>query len=598
MLSFNVFISNEEKIGWGTLVILIFPVKALCDCFLTPELARAHPNQADQTATGLSCVSLSKWYDVSFTRFTSVYKVYTMNSVEVLLKQIFSSRPLDEKIHIKALGRPLPDICINQSAKCSKNRTYQRHFNREIYDAYSWICGCNLRNALFCFPCLLFGSNDAWSKNGVRDLGHLHEYAKKHSASKKHINNVIDLSALGTVNIAASLSRAYSEATKLHNQQVEKNRYVLSKIIDCIKFCGAFELALPGHDEKEDSINPGIFLGLVDFVSSIDSAVREHMGQSTVFKGTSKTVQNELLECMLDVCRDRIKEELAENKFIAVMADETTDTSENLQMVLVFRYEINGNVCERFWGFFNLEGQTATYISDCIIREVQGILKKNPSKLIAQTYDGASVMRGSVGGVQAKIREVFPQAQYVHCYAHQLKLVMERAASQNSSARVFFCSLSAFPAFFSRSSQRMAMLQKVAGRRIPSSSATRWNFKSRAVNVIFENKDNIIECLLELEKTASAVTVREARGLRHYPEDEEFKFWLEFFNKVFPHVDILFNQLQSRQTDTVKVKNAVSHFLSAIESVRAAVEDDNSSLTSQQIKRRIVDSKAILAKEV
>jgi hypothetical protein len=51
----------------------------------------------------------------------------------------------------------------------------------------------------------------------------------------------------------------------------------LSKITDSVKFCGAFELALLGHDETENSEMPGIFLGLVDLVSSVDSAMKEHI---------------------------------------------------------------------------------------------------------------------------------------------------------------------------------------------------------------------------------------------------------------------------------------------------------------------------------
>ena len=51
---------------------------------------------------------------------------------------------------------------------------------------------------------------------------------------------------------------------------MSKNRHILSRIIDCVKFCGAFELALRGHDESESSDNPGVFPGLVDFVSSLD----------------------------------------------------------------------------------------------------------------------------------------------------------------------------------------------------------------------------------------------------------------------------------------------------------------------------------------
>lgn len=65
--------------------------------------------------------------------------------------------------------------------------------------------------------------------------------------------------------------------------------HVLFKIIDCVKFCGAFELALRGHDETESLENPGIFRGLVDFVVSLVKVPEEHLKTATVFKGTSKT---------------------------------------------------------------------------------------------------------------------------------------------------------------------------------------------------------------------------------------------------------------------------------------------------------------------
>jgi hypothetical protein len=46
-----------------------------------------------------------------------------MNSVDSLLKTSFSLTPLEEKIQIKALGRPMPDLNIVQTAEKSKDRT-------------------------------------------------------------------------------------------------------------------------------------------------------------------------------------------------------------------------------------------------------------------------------------------------------------------------------------------------------------------------------------------------------------------------------------------------------------------------------------------
>ena len=44
-----------------------------------------------------------------------------------------------------------------------------------------------------------------------------------------------------------------------HNQEVDKSRSILSKIIDCLKFCGSHELSNGGHDERDNSCNKGVF---------------------------------------------------------------------------------------------------------------------------------------------------------------------------------------------------------------------------------------------------------------------------------------------------------------------------------------------------
>lgn len=80
--------------------------------------------------------------------------------------------------------------------------------------------------------------------------------------------------------------------------------------------------------------------------------MKEHLDSATVFKGTSKTVQNEILDCMLEVCRDYISEEIKKANYLAVMADETTDVTTLQQMVIIYRYEVGGHPVERFWVFF------------------------------------------------------------------------------------------------------------------------------------------------------------------------------------------------------------------------------------------------------
>ena len=201
------------------------------------------------------------------------------------------------------------------------------------------------------------------------------------------------LAFLGRNNIAEQLSEAYRASKQRH------------KLIDCIKLCGAFELALRGHDETSVSDNPGVFLGLVDFTAALDSVLGKHLETATVFKGTSKTVQNELLDIMLDICKDIIKREIKESDFLAIISDDTTDVSNYSQNAVVFRYIKNHTVVERFWSFCTLPQGDASTISSIIISCLDEVLPnpEDKQKLAARCYDGAAVMSGCNRGVQTKL---------------------------------------------------------------------------------------------------------------------------------------------------------------------------------------------------
>ncbi|KAJ4441444.1 hypothetical protein ANN_11299, partial [Periplaneta americana] len=102
-----------------------------------------------------------------------------------------------------------------------------------------------------------------------------------------------------------------------------------------------------GHDESEDSTNRGTFRGLIDFTADLDQTLKDRLQGSSQFKGTSKTIQNELLDSILAVIHEELSKEIKEARYVAIMADETTDTAAKLQMVLVLRYVKDGVPVER-----------------------------------------------------------------------------------------------------------------------------------------------------------------------------------------------------------------------------------------------------------
>lgn len=496
------------------------------------------------------------------------------NSVVSLQKHPFTRRSLPEKKRIKELGPDRPDLQLQQQAG-DRGRAYTRGFSRSCYDKRSWLAGCGVSNSFYCFPCLLFqsvGTETLWTTTGVRDLKHLSEKCKRHESSRSHLDNSLKLSFFGGLSIAEQLDEGYKIGVRRHNEEVNKNRHVLSRIIDCVKFCGAFELALRGHDESESSDRPGIFRGLVDFVASLDGVLKEHLESATVFKGTSKTVQNELLDCMCSVLREQIIKEVQSSDFLSIQADETMDIATQSQLVLVLRYiDEKHNVQERFLEFIPLQSATAESISSALKERLAAILPEDQkNKLISQAYDGASVMRGATAGVQRKIQDVYPNAHYIHCYAHQLNLIMQQATSHISQVRIFFSDLGGFASFFTRSPKRTAVLDRVVAHRLPTSSGIRWNFHSRAINTVFEHREDLIQCFESIRDSGDfdPNTVREAGAFVMLLEHQDFKFFLQLFHTIMPHVDLLYAQLQKRNIDSVHINGCIQRFQGDIQKIR------------------------------
>lgn len=102
---------------------------------------------------------------------------------------------------------------------------------------------------------------------------------------------------------------------------------------------------------------------------------------------------------------------------------------------------------------------------------------------MCQTYDGAAVMAGQYKGVQAIIKQSYPKAMFIHCYAHQLNLVFLHGSKSIKSVRIFISDLSMFHTFFSRLPKRSQFLRE-KGFKLPQSSETRWNHHSRAAATI------------------------------------------------------------------------------------------------------------------
>ncbi|XP_031425812.1 zinc finger MYM-type protein 1-like [Clupea harengus] len=297
---------------------------------------------------------------------------------------------------------------------------------------------------------------------------------------------------------------------------------------------------------------------------------------------------------MLSVVREKIISEVQSSDFLSIQADETMDISTQTHLVLVLRYINGANLEERLFEFIPLQSATAETIAMALKERLAAILPgEHKSKLICQAYDGASVMRGATSGVQKRIQDDYPTAHYIHCYAHQLNLIMQQATSHIVKVKNFFSDLGGFAAFFSRSSKRTAVLDEAVAHRLPTASNVRWNFHSRAVNTVFEHRDDLMECFERIRASGGFddKTSQEAGGHIRLLEDPDFNFFLQLFHRIMPHVDILYAKLQERNIDSVHINRCLQQFQEEIQKIRdsihALVVEENSG-SEQPRKRRAV----------
>nr|CAI5846588.1 unnamed protein product [Callosobruchus analis] len=182
-------------------------------------------------------------------------------------------------------------------------------------------------------------------------------------------------------------------------------------------------------------------------------------------------------------------------------------------------------------------------------------------------------MSGDFNGLQSKIKNIAPHALFTHCYAHKLNLVLSKACNGIKEVRIFFSNLSGFSSFFSKSSKRSEVLNRIVDRRIPTNAPTRWNFSSRAVVIVVSQRRKLIEVFEFISESEDFFndnqTLREAYGLRQLLLDSNFIFFLKVFKKIFEHTDVVFQILQNKSTDITYSKTRINSLINQLKEYRS-----------------------------
>ena len=289
-----------------------------------------------------------------------------------------------------------------------------RCFNPAWYKNYDWLEYSIERDACFCYPCHLFGSQGSMFSSRpepvlttVRFRSWKHVTVKTgalhvHSNCYSHKQAVVAWEQYKTNAKCGTLLPDQMGSTR--EAAISKNRHYVKSVAEILLLCSRQEIALRGHRESIESQNRGNFLELLTLVAKHDPVVQERISQGPRNATyTSPGIQNDMLRTMVGMVQDEICAAVNKAGFFSILADESKDCSTKEQLAIVLRYvDDSAAQNEHFLTYVEVKSLDAEGLASHILKTLH-YHKLNPSTIVSQGYDGASVMSGNCSGMLRKL---------------------------------------------------------------------------------------------------------------------------------------------------------------------------------------------------
>jgi hypothetical protein len=183
-------------------------------------------------------------------------------------------------------------------------------------------------------------------------------------------------------------------------------------------------------------------------------------------------------------------------------------------------------------------------------------------------------MRGEFNGLRALILRENSSAYYIHCFAHQLQLVIVVIAKKNDDSSDFFEMISLLLTVAGASCKRKDMIRENQQERISKAIGsgklssgtglhqeqslqragdTRWGSHYKTLKSLSNLFPEVIEVLQYVEKEGPNDSKRrQARGLLDYLKDFDFVFHLQLMLLILGHANSLSLSLQRKDKDILE----------------------------------------------
>lgn len=482
-----------------------------------------------------------------------------------------------------------PDKCRNKDADNAASerihKQQKRYFSKSLFMRKlnngelvkrEWLLYSPSKGTIFCFACKLFGTSCPLA-NGYSDWKNAYLRLSEHEGSKCHRDAMMIY-----LKRCADVGCIDHELRNQFDSECAYWREVLRRVVVVVRHLAERGLPFRGDSEIFGRLDNGNFMGTLEVISEFDPFLKMHIEKyGNAGRGVpsylSSTTCREFIELMGERVLAEIICQIKEAKYFSISVDSTPDVVHTDQLTFIIRYvSTEGRVAERFVRFLPIQSHSG----ESLFQAVLGVLSDmqlDISNCRGQCYDNAANMSGTYSGLQARIRQINPLAEWVPCAAHTLNLVGINSVNSCFETDAFFTLVQSLFNFAFKSTSRWQTItaglsanENARIETLKSLSDTRWSAHASATKALHQNYCNIQDSLLELSEDPSqnVTAQREAASYSSKMDELENAFLCNLWNNILQRFHKTSAALQAVELDLCNAVELVSSLRGYVASLR------------------------------
>lgn len=443
-------------------------------------------------------------------------------------------------------------------------------FQKSWYETFPWLHVIGTEG-VSCFSCTRYAQlcpnktlatkgDKAFSEKGFKTWKKAIEKFKMHEKSAAHSQAV-----LSHTQLQAPIERQLSNI-KLQQQKLALES--LMTIIGSLKYLVRQGLAIRGHKNLE-----GNLMELLKVRSEDKPSLKLWLQKETNY--THPTIQNEIIQILGNEILSSVVQSIKsiDPLMFSVICDGTRDVSGDEQVSFCVRWvDADLDPHESFLGFYETAKTCGTDIA-ALIFDALFRLQLPLYNLRGQTYDGAGNMSGIHKGTQSVVVDKQPLADYIHCGAHCINLVMKASCESSRTVKNAMDWAHQLGILLSNTKAKdeykhiiedaaQGPVSNIA--KIKPLCPTKWIYRRSQVNEILKKYPLIIKTLNELTEQR----YEGASGLLSVFEDGRTYLGLIMGREVIELLEILNKSFQGEKRTLTGLCASVQHVADGLEKLR------------------------------